>query len=804
MFSFLEPIFIFTENQWKEYPAFHFYYDSFESSHINFNPSINENDDCKIKIIRSSYSFETSFPLSEQKRKFFQIKLNHFFEFHHYTREEFIKVVENDDKKKMKKELPNYILELSINEDYIGRNRFFYGHSEIKDKSHHPNIYLIGCNFTREESRNEWQKLIEKLYLEFRYTEDGLMDQLYIRFTELMIKSFKDIVRFLWKIHTNNDQEKFSPTFLDLLKEFESKELKLKHFSKLNLRKEFQSIVYKCIISEGILPIYVDLNTMGNAASRWCRICCCKFLCCGIFLNDEVLPWSTQFHASFIVIDRYYSYTEKSRIHQKLLKDRLYSQASNYYRIKLLDFFPLDQWVILISDFLFEKFDEFIEQLSNKNHNNGISKIYDRYSELNEKLHPMKSYRCQETGSNEPFLVNTEKEARKRSKSSLIEYYKKFKDDKKNIKEPIFRIMIKAFNETEKNGKKLPELLAKSFISTYAFELTKTKILNNLCRLIAETEMRTYSLLDLNCQTVVGDFVQSIYQVMKKYIEILLPSKINESNYKDDIHYMNYFRKFASEIVNKEFMMPCSLNTRLDYFGIYADEFLKEKIDKLVSGPNIDCKNDAKISKIQKEFFKNYCAAFENFKNIRNENSLIEDNLFDKKDIKINRISSLFQNLQQEEEKLAISKITLQNSSINNLNNENEMLINTEKNEEFKIVENDKIMCMKDQNLLQISDCLPSLIFKVRLNLVEISKKITGYKYQKWGKKEIMPIAKLNKKKYENRDLLRELSYYYYNSIRLQQAKNEKKNFFSYIGDVIIKDPDAEIDSEEIIPNNFN
>lgn len=792
-FPFHEPIYILScqepPYEWKEYNSFHFYYAPFESSLIHTNSSFfqkNQKDDCKLKI--------TGRPNAENS--IFRIKLNHFFEFHHYTRKEFLGDYQGLRKTPAAKRTPNNILEISINHDYIGRNRYFYAQSESKAQLQQP--YLIGCDFNRKESRNQWQRVIEKLYLEFRYSKNhGLLNQLHIRFTEIMIESFKDIARFLWKIHTNNEKTRFCPSFLHLLRKFHEENLKIESFQAkvADLRTEFRSIVYKCMISEGVLPIYVDLNTMWSKVIRWCNI-----FCCGFCLNDEVLPWSPQFHASFIVIDRYYSYTEKNRVHQKLLKDRIYSQTSDYYRIKLLDFFPLDQWVLLISDFLFEKFDEFVGKLAELNQ--GISHIYERTSEFYRKQTPMKSYQCQETGSKEPFLEKTEREARKKTSSDLDKLYFVFKNEKKSIKQPIFTVLIEAFNNSENE---IPKLLAESFISTYFSELENTKILENLCKLLAETEMRTYSLLNLNCQTVVGDFVQSIYQTMKNYIEILFPSNINILNYKNDTDYENHFQKFASQIVNKEFVTPCYLDTRLDYFGIYADRFLKEKIDKLISGPNIDCQDDVDISKAQKEFFDSFRASFQQFKTklaVLNK-SLNENSLFDKK----NKGSPFPMYLEEEKS----SNMPLHDSSINNPDNENETLNKKQEEKGNSFQENDKKMSeihkkeeennKKQRNKLGLEDCLSSLIFKVTINLIEVRKRLRGYKYKKWEKKELTHLAELNKKKYENRDLLREFSYYYYNSIRLQQAKNDKKGVLSYIGHVIIKDPEVEIDDKILVPN---
>lgn len=107
---------------------------------------------------------------------------------------------------------------------------------------------------------------------------------------------------------------------------------------------EIQSIVYKVIISEGLFPIYCEINTMDDSVIK------IFFLNC--FIPEAVLPWSSKFHVSFLIGDLHYSFTPNNKMNTRLIKNRKYLNKNyNYIRIKLLDFFPLDKWIVDITDF---------------------------------------------------------------------------------------------------------------------------------------------------------------------------------------------------------------------------------------------------------------------------------------------------------------------------------------------------------------------------------------------------------------------------------------------------------------------
>ena len=45
-------------------------------------------------------------------------------------------------------------------------------------------------------------------------------------------------------------------------------------------------------------------------------------------------------------------------------KDRFLQENFDYYRITILDFFPLDDWVVKILDFLVNNFDSILDDIS--------------------------------------------------------------------------------------------------------------------------------------------------------------------------------------------------------------------------------------------------------------------------------------------------------------------------------------------------------------------------------------------------------------------------------------------------------
>ena len=721
--------------------------------------------------------------------------LNHIYEIHHYDREIFLASQHLRDSRIGKNHTPRYIISITVEKEDLRNNGFYFTkdsffrasqfdlfleekNEEIPEaKTYETEGIYLGCDFNLKETAHTWETLIAKLYKEFRYSYSGLLDQMQIRFSKLIIKCFKDILRFLAKVHGAEEQA----TSLHLISYFVKNGLRMNKFADLiDLETEFLNIVYKCLISEGLLPIFIDLNTMN---SGWCNTVqqfIFNKMCCMFLSHEEILPWSPKFHASITILDRYYSYTPNNLMNQRNEKDRILHDDFDYYRIKVLDFFPLDDWVHKISDFLLHGFDSILDEISIL-YTSKILKVYDKNesedTEENVALSELHGYEQIIDNSKKPLLGNNmKKKPLKHDNAEIWIEYDNYKKDKKEKKDPIYLVLIKAMNNL-KNSKEsnfdklsnksetLPQSLANYFMSNYSYELLQTKFFENFCLLISKTEMKKYSFFNQNCQTIVGEIVHDLHEQLKRYIDILLPMK-DFIQPKDERIY-KYYLKFHSKETNIKFfdrfgfIQPCFFNARLDYYGIYVDKYLKKKIEKWIKNREIKSKKNEKIEKIQKEF------------------------------------SKCFKELFMEEEKKEV--IFLENLE------KRKSLIYEPPNFSFSV--NRKVSKIGDvslptgDKLTSISDCLSSLMFNMQIGLLEIRKKLISYKLHKSGKfASESKIRELNKIKYERRDLQREFSYYYFNAIRLQNSFNENKNYFSYIGFILIKDPEQLLNSK---PENF-
>lgn len=712
----------------------------------------------------------------DSKKDFYPISLNNLYEIHHHDKKSFVSYLKDYYEIQLTAEqtrnTPNHIISITLDKDDYENQIFYYFNEEDDVHTKIQNIrHFIGCDLKREGSKKQWETFKAELYKNFRYSEQGIYDQMQIRFCKLIIKSFKDILRFLLKIHESRDEPHFYTSF-QIYDFFKNNGLRRSHFEKnIDLAKEFQNIVYKCLISEGLFPFYIDLNTMdetwysrlGQYIYGWKPNC--------LMLNEAILPWGPKFHASITIIDRYYSYTPANQVHQLFEKDRILSEKRQYYRIKILDFFPLDSWVEKISKFLYLNFDSFLDDISGCT----FSKMQEsefhkdvRNIELESKKQKNKSNKGE---ISMPLLGGSSLSESEISDNVWLEY-DKFKSKKKEEKREVYKILVRCLNTLcesvlgDNHKETLTQYLANCFWMNYKYEIKlKINILDRFCELLAKTEFSKYSTWKQNCQTIVAKLVLNVYDQLKNYIDVLLPW---EGVYDRNNKFLreNYL-KFSSEITNQRFfekyhdVKPGSFNMRLNYYGIYVDELLKMKFDDLISASQEKIKEEknSTIRTLQKEFEAKFFSLF-NTEEI---------------DMKIHTSEIKY----REEEKSSIPvKI--------NQNNQKDANFQKEKEEHKKY---------------SLSNYLSSLLFNVQNELLENRKKIVEYNLNKITKNTSESKKKeLNHNKYRLIDMFREFSYYYYNSIRLQNAANERKNYFSYIGFVIIKDPSR---LREEKPENF-
>lgn len=100
------------------------------------------------------------------------------------------------------------------------------------------------------------------------------------------------------------------------------------------------------MITESLFPINCEINTMNDSYI--------KLELMSLIADSEVLPWSPKFHASLALSNFHYSFTPNDQFNLRTLKTRKYNQAYQYLSVRVLDFFPLDQWFESVASFFHE------------------------------------------------------------------------------------------------------------------------------------------------------------------------------------------------------------------------------------------------------------------------------------------------------------------------------------------------------------------------------------------------------------------------------------------------------------------
>lgn len=665
-FKFCEPIYVFdySSNSWLPKSLIGFTYLSIDPNLLNEKSISSQSRLSFIEepiklLIESECGRNLNSELIQS-----EIHLNHLYEIHHYDRKRFLQSSYLKNLPPNSK-TPRYIISITMEEDEARQAGIFFQKDSLFKASQfdlffeggrEKNVFnskilkgvYIGCNFVDKASEKTWEKFIASLYSQFRYSADGIRDQMHVRFCKLVLKSFKDLLRLLAKVYGEESQA----SSLHLLSLFICKGIRLESFKeKLDLEKEVQNTVYKCLISEGLLPIFIDLNTMNEGWIDKVKGVVFNNLCCMCFANEEILPWSSKFHASLTILDRYYSYTPNSLMNQRSEKDRILHENFDYYRIKVLDFFPLDEWVQKIADFLMRNFDQALEEIAllfdskilkvgsgssfilSKKNDPSLLLIEKNEPNIKEPNNLKEPFFIKESMLNIssiikeeiPFeLLRTNRKSNKKLEKNdqqLWIQYDQQKRLKQEQKQAIYLVLIKLMNSSKesladplnKQIETLPETLTNHFMTNYSFELSDTGFLRNFCSLIARTEMKKYDFYRQNCQTIVAEVVHDLHEKLKRYIDILLPIKEDLNEFEQGV-----YLRFASEIYNREFfdrfgfVRPCFFDARLDYYGIYVDRYLKKKIEKWIKHSQIRSRKNRRIERLGMVFNEKLTSLFNN------------------------------------------------------------------------------------------------------------------------------------------------------------------------------------------------
>ncbi|KAL4454629.1 hypothetical protein ABPG74_021834 [Tetrahymena malaccensis] len=179
------------------------------------------------------------------------------------------------------------------------------------------------------------------------------------RMDTIIYRSFKDIIRLCF-YNKLQDQKQYGD-FYQILTSKEQKKnqsyFKMKDGSKISL-KEIKSIVYKNACIEGIFPFNIYLNTFDENYMMY------KLkLLVGKILSDN--SYKLTHHLSTQVGNIFYSYNDSNifSIYKMQQKERSSSKNNEFTKIRVLDFFPLNQQIDEISNYIYNRLDYFDLQL---------------------------------------------------------------------------------------------------------------------------------------------------------------------------------------------------------------------------------------------------------------------------------------------------------------------------------------------------------------------------------------------------------------------------------------------------------
>lgn len=538
--TFDEPLFFFFENEWINTLKLDIF--------LRINPSIPSS---KKDPILSLISKKTS---TIEKR--FLI-ITHEYEFHYYSKSKFKKkeFLSND----LSDIAPNHIIQLS--ERYK---------DEIGEECELSNFF--GCNGMSPNSKEKICLAMANLYHRARYSKSSLINQIQERMKMMVCLCLDELIKNIYNFVTEYSNE-FKFSSIEIIEKLLNNEFRI-DFDEQNeeLRKVIENTVYKTIIANGLFPLYCEINTMNTFVL--------KQLFSSIFIPDSILPWSSRFHASFSIGSYYYSFNESNRVITKYFKNRALKEEFFYVRIRILDFFPLDDWVYLISDFFIKNLenilDEMVEMLNDANFGKelGESYIKNREEEGKKNSNPPENENTTKN-INEPLLCPKIKKGFFKLLEKITE---KNVNDKTNIREKFkcledMENFLDEFNFLKKR-KEVIDICGKiaiEFFENYKFELVNSEILMNICKIIARTEIKQYELLSNNCQTPVAESLHIIHEKMKQFIEPLQELTIEKEEEREIFH--KFSCSLDESLPNKSMVLDCNL----DYFGIYTDKYHKKE-----------------------------------------------------------------------------------------------------------------------------------------------------------------------------------------------------------------------------------
>ncbi|CAA2990584.1 Hypothetical predicted protein, partial [Olea europaea subsp. europaea] len=363
---------------------------------------------------------------------------------------------------------------------------------------------------------------IAQIHGKLKYSEGGLVYQVTQRLQNILYKTLKYALCYVAELCNIGSGASVTEKLRALQKNYY--EPAFQDYIAIILKdpafaQEVTSLAYKAMITVGLFPAYVELNTMDEFG-LWLKIK-------NLLTNLVNAPYGSSHHASFSLGNLRYSFVfeprnkEKQRVSITSEIKRGFSLKTHhfeYFRVKFFDFFPMDSWVQGVAD-----------------RAKGLLHLY--------------------------FQKVLDMEDTLDMECSLKEYLRFFVEEQEELS----------------TAPCITNRLAKEFYERYRNELDENcngKLFKVMTRLISDADVRGYGNLSNNCQTVVSEIIAVFSTHLQRFVEPVFD--ISKIPYMEDISpedLVKDFLKFGSRFNNKfSHVAPFPLTHRLSYFDTFSDK----------------------------------------------------------------------------------------------------------------------------------------------------------------------------------------------------------------------------------------
>ncbi|KAL4488812.1 hypothetical protein ABPG72_016465 [Tetrahymena utriculariae] len=518
-----------------------------------------------------------------------------------------------------------------------------------------------------------------------------------------------------------------------------------------NSQEECESLVYKNICSYGLLPINVYLNNQD--AKKKNHLIFKKFKDFLYKQFKNYMPYPPRFHLNIQVMDKFYSYTTNSIFNTYDIEYKEKFLNFYYTKIRVLDYFPLDQWVEKLAahfkNNLLPQMKKYFERI----YKNKFKKVDPNY------IKDVKHYYLKQI-MNQTDTIQLIKEI---SSQFLKEYFSELKIFQKWSQ--ILTNSESHYQQTENNCQTGISEFVNYITNVFEEHYESCDGAYNLNEFIKNLK-NTYRNFSEDAENFKSKF-SSLIKFDQPFINSLNMQDLEE-DYDNQINgeLLNQYQKFSSRI-NKvyldTFMEPLIFETPIPKYKYFCEQSHKKYIELIQKDQN----DIEKFFKVVDEFLESQNSANEDEKSF----DIIKQKLIN--------------------EKTESNQQQIQISQIHKFNKTHQVIINLIKQAQNLQYGFENILHEETQtNQFQLQNIISVLmtVYDSWYLLRKGKVNRTDQQHDDDGKRDYY-------KQYQVKDILNELSYYYYNSARLgNEVLFNNDDQFSVIGHLLIKNPAKKVD----------